>query len=243
MDVKGHNQAMTETSRNSGVTWSNAQPARFAAGMQNSSGSDNFNSVSCSSSTCVAAGSFMDVKGHNQAMTETSRNSGVTWSNAQPARFAAGMQNSSGSDNFNSVSCSSSTCVAAGNFTGVNFYHFAMTETSRNGGVTWANVQPVIFAGGFEYSPSSLVSVSCSSSTCMAVGSYTDARNNGQAMMETSSDGGVTWSNARPANYVASVRNAAPDDSSESASCSSLTCVAAGVFLGVKSYIGMTERP
>jgi uncharacterized repeat protein (TIGR02543 family) len=123
---------MTETSSNGGATWSNAQPATFATGVQNTAPNTYFIAVSCSGTTCVAAGELKDAAGNYEAMTATSSDGGATWSNAQPATFASGVQNTAPFDYFYAVSCSGTTCVAAGQFKDAAGNYEAMTEMTSS---------------------------------------------------------------------------------------------------------------
>jgi uncharacterized repeat protein (TIGR02543 family) len=187
-DAAGNNEAMTETSSNGGATWSNAQPATFATGVQNTAPNDFFSAVSCSGTTCVAAGGFYHGAG-NEAMTATSSDGGATWSNAQPATFASGVLNTAPNTYFIAVSCSGTTCVAAGELKDAAGNYEAMTATSSDGGATWSNAQPATFASGvqntapFDY----FYAVSCSGTTCVAAGQFKDAAGNYEAMTEMTS--------------------------------------------------------
>ena len=164
-------------------------------------------------------------------------------STATPATFASGVQNTAPNDSFNAVSCSGTTCVAAGQFKDAAGNNEAMTETSSNGGATWSNAQPATFATGVQNTaPNDFFSaVSCSGTTCVAAGGFYHGAGN-EAMTATSSDGGATWSNAQPATFASGVQNTAPNDSFYAVSCSGTTCVAAGQFKDAAgNYEAMTE--
>ena len=243
-DASGYDQAMTETSTDGGVNWSLAQPATFAPNLQNSSPNAFFNSVSCSGSSCVAAGQFKDASGRYQAMTESSSDGGVTWGLAQPAIFAPNVQNSSPHAAFYSVSCSSSTCVAAGQFADRSGHEQAMTETSTDGGVTWGLAQPATYAPNLQSTlPYAFFdSVSCSVSSCVAAGRFADGSGHDQAMTETSTDGGVNWGLAQPVTFAPNLQNSSPFTAFYSVSCSGSSCVAAGQFVDRSGrYQAMTE--
>jgi len=178
---------MTATSSDGGVTWANVRPVVFSSGVRNATPDDYFYSVSCSGSTCVAAGEFNDVSGNEEGMTATSSDGGVTWANAQPAVFSSGVQNATPDDYFYSVSCSGSNCAAAGQFYDVNGNYQSMTETSTDGGATWSVVQPAVFSSGVQNATPDdyFYSVSCSISSCVAAGEFNSISGNDAAMTET----------------------------------------------------------
>jgi hypothetical protein len=236
-------EAITETTSDGGVTWDVAQPIVFAGGVATDSQES---SVSCSGLTCVAAGTYVGTGIVVFAMTDTSSDGGLTWAIAQPATFAAGVQNTDTQTVFNSISCSGSTCVAAGQYFSAGFAEVAVTETSTDGGLTWATPQAVSLADGLQNATAPYAdfnAVSCSGSTCVAAGEFLDASGSIEAMTQTSSDGGASWSTARPATFAAGVQSpTTPTAYFYAVSCTSLTCVTAGVFLDPQpAYEAMTD--
>lgn len=226
-------RSMTATSTNGGVTWADAQATTFPTGMLDASAPYNeLESVSCSGMTCVAAGGYQNDQLYNSSMTVTSTNGGVTWANAQSDTFASGAQNVSQNSLFDTISCSGLNCVVAGQFEDASGDYQAATETSVDGGVTWANVQPASFAVGVENSSpnATFSSVSCSGTTCVAAGNYSDISGGFPAVTETSTDGGVTWANAQPASFAPGVQSSTPEAVFTSVSCSASACAAAGFF-------------
>jgi LPXTG-motif cell wall-anchored protein len=229
--VSGNSVAFTMTSTND--VWANAQPAIFAAGVQNAAPSDIFRSVSCASAgNCTAGGAFKNVSGNGEAFTMTSTN-GV-WANAQPAVFAAGVQNTSPQGDINSVSCASAgNCTAAGGFANVGGGNEAFTMTSTNG--IWANAQPATFAKGVQNAErqANLYSVSCASAgNCTAAGSFTNVSNGNEAFTMTSTKG--VWANAQPVVFAAGVQNTSTSTYFSAVSCASAgKCTAAGTFKNV----------
>jgi hypothetical protein len=228
-------QALTDTSSDGGTTWNAAQPVNISGGVLNTfNPSSFFNSVSCWGLNCVAAGYFYGANG-NMSVTDTSSDGGVTWGLAQPTSFAANIEAASPSASFDSISCSGVICVAAGQLYDVNGSDLAFTDTSSDGGVTWAVAQTSSFAAGVQYAlPQSYgFAVSCSSSTCVTAGEFEDVNGADQAFTDTSGDGGVTWANAQPASFAVGVQDPTRDAAFEGVSCSSSTCVAAGEFADV----------
>jgi hypothetical protein len=200
---------------------SQAQLLVLPVGAQNATPSSYLNSVSCSATTCVAAGSFTDVNGAEQAVTETSSDGGLTWSTGVPVTFAVGEFDSF----LNEVSCSGSTCAAVGTFSPNLSSDESFTVSSSNGGLTWTDAQPVNFANGVLFSQTIVdtgESVSCSGSTCVAVGLFVNAADQDQGFTVSSSNGGQTWTDAQPVVAV-STRSGL-----QSVSCTGVTCVVAG---------------
>ena len=70
-----------------GLSQPDAQPATIAPRVRSNIPSADFNSASCTTVSCVAAGNFRDADGNFEAMTETSMCSLVTWAEAQPSTF------------------------------------------------------------------------------------------------------------------------------------------------------------
>jgi hypothetical protein len=225
--------SMTDTSSDGGATWSVVQPTVYPPGSEDPSTPYSYlASVSCVALRCTVAGYFRTVAHTWQAMTDTSSNGGVTWAVAQPTNFAAGVSNPSTPNSFlTALSCSGTTCVAAGYFLNAVGSYQAMTVNSSDVGVTWAAAQPTNFVGQPSGPPfSQFLSVSCSGLTCVAAGQFQEVGSDQQAMTATSSDGGVAWSSAQPANFASGVQSGSPDANFQSVSCSGLTCVAAGQF-------------
>ncbi len=185
-DVAGRNQGMTETSTDGGLTGDLAQTVSFAAGVQYSTPSSFLNAVSCTGSTCVDVGGFVDADGNLEAMTQTSSNGGLNWANAEPPTFASGAQSASPTSEFATVSCAGSTCVVAGQYLDENGNAPTMTALSSDGGLTWSDAQPAVFASGVQSaSPYALFqSSSCSRLTCVVGGGFTDVNGNLEAMTQ-----------------------------------------------------------
>ena len=230
------------TSSGADEAWANVQPASLSSAVQNTSDNAQFTAVSCSELACVAAGYFVNTGGYEQGMTETSDNGGVSWTPSQSATFEAGVLSStSHENNLQSVSCSGTTCVAAGEFVDPSGYEQGMTLTSDNDGLTWSDAQPANYAPGLQALTSNFVAVSCSGSICAAVGNY--GNNQGyQGLIETSENGGLTWGDAQAVDLTNVVQNPSSTLSIfTSVSCSGSTCVAAGDLFNPNSYEAITE--
>ena len=229
LDNLGNDRAMTETSSDGGVTWSPIVSASYPSGVHSTVPSDEFTSVSCWGTTCVAAGYFVDAGQNTEAMTSTSSNSGATWSVSSPATYPAGVHNASPYDYFLSVTCTAVSCVAVGAFQDQSSSSELMTETSFDGGVTWGEAAPVQWTVA-SVSGGELSSVSCDGLKCAAAGT-TYISGQPHAVAITSIDGGATWSVGTPASFDPSLHKSWYYDRYDAVACAGLRCVAAGEFV------------
>jgi hypothetical protein len=161
--------------------------------------------ISCTSSTsCAAAGGYLDGSGTNQSLAETWN--GTAWSiSANPL---AGTQSL-----LVKVSCTSSTsCVAVGGY--LNGLGTNQTLVERWNGASWSIMSSPNEGNGDNF----LASISCASATsCVAIGTYTDGTGALQELAETWN--GFAWT----------VATSPGVDSLFGLSCASSTsCVAVG---------------
>jgi hypothetical protein len=156
----------------------------------------------------------------------------TTGSAAAPAiRAAAGARphvTTSGGNGVNDVTCvATGSCVAVGQYA-VEHGFIPLLDVER--GATWTVVIVPLPAGASTKAPNSELSgVSCTSSTtCVAVGSYTDAAGFQRPLLVSESRGAWT-SVSMP--LPAGADTATPDDTLESVSCASSTvCAAVGSY-------------
>jgi hypothetical protein len=178
----------------------------------------------------MASGDFVDRAGNQEAFSEQLIK-GV-WKVATPATYAAGVAATAPTAAFDAVSCAmNQVCVAAGWFTDSRGNVQAMSER-------WAPTQefhavPAKFATGVQNaSPSAaFTSISCATATaCTAVGFFTDANDNVQALHEAIGTG-VSVSASAPAVFGTSVQSTSPNARFVGVSCvNATTCTAAGSF-------------
>jgi hypothetical protein len=173
-------------------------------------GSGGFNAVSCATTTdCVAVGA--DAAG--AAVASISTNAGSSFA-SQPLP--------AGTPALSSVSCAgSSTCVAVGKDDIV---------ASGDGGATWS-------AHSLSNTDFTLLGVGCQSATLCLAGGINDhpLRQDNQAVIVTSTDGGVTWKQSAVPSFVAGVASIA---------CPSATrCIAVGSNVLVSNDAGATWSP
>ena len=229
LDAVGDTRAFSQTM--TGGVWDVAQPATFAAGVENSTRSSRFSAVSCTSEgACTAAGTFLNTGNWFEAFTQTMTNG--TWANGQRATFAGGVQNSHPDATFNAISCTSAgTCTAAGQFTNASGDVEAFTQTMTNG--TWANGQRATFAGGVQNShpDATFNAISCTSAgTCTAAGQFTNASGGVEAFTQTMTNG--AWANGQPPTFPPGVQHANRNSTFNDVACSGAgECTAAGSFV------------
>jgi putative Ig domain-containing protein len=138
-------------------------------------------------------------------------------------------------------------CTSPGNCVGVGGYQdtngqsdFLAAYVTESAGV-WGSAQPLALPPGYSTTVSSqrayLTSVSCPrEGDCVAVGSYTDASDNNQAMIATETAG--TWGAAHALTLPA---NAATMQGLHGAVLYSVSCTIVGDCLAVGSYVDTTN--
>jgi hypothetical protein len=138
-------------------------------------------------------------------------------------------------------------CTSPGNCVGVGGYQdtngqadFLATYVTESAGM-WGSAQPLLLPPGHNTTASDqrayLTSVSCTGAgTCVAVGSYTDASDNNQAMIATETAG--TWGTARA---LALPADAATMQGVHGAVLYSVNCTIVGNCLAVGSYVDTTN--
>ncbi|HEV2372961.1 MAG TPA: hypothetical protein VGS19_12415, partial [Streptosporangiaceae bacterium] len=143
-----------------------------------------FYSVSCSSPTnCLAVG-FYDVSDNEHALAETWN--GSQWSLADPPEPTGSTYTV-----LNGVSCTTSSCVAVGNYGDPSFNQQPLSEVYTAG--SWTTPTVSLPAGG---SNPDMTSVSCgATNACLAVGQYF----NGSADVPLAAKwNGATWASQKP---------------------------------------------
>lgn len=160
------------TSLDDGDSWT-MQPDAALAG-------DSLDSLTCPlPSTCFAAGSASQGAASSGIVLVTT-DLGANWTSATVPWEVGGVSD---------VQCNSlGTCLALPRFTNALAHVPTFVLQSTDGGSDWSLVQVAPASAGL-----SLTGVSCPTTSCLAVG--TEA---GVAAVETSSDGGDTWSAVDP---------------------------------------------
>jgi len=237
----GGSEAFTQTQTKG--AWATAVPASFATDVQSSIPSATFESVSCpASGECVAAGTFENTVGGNEAFTQTQTKG--AWATAVPASFATDVQSSIPSANFESISCPAvGECVAAGKFENASGDIEAFTQSQDHG--VWASALPATF--GIDVQSSApyayFVSVSClAAGACVAAGTFESADGGNEAFTQSQTNG--VWAIAKPVKINGVVQNSLPDVYIDSISCTTVSyCTAVGRLSNVEgNYVEFTQN-
>lgn len=200
-----------------------------------------FNSVSCSNALCVGVGSY-DPSNQQilRPLLALSRDAGLTWSypgSIPDVKFTPDNPNPP-TNNYSmvlqSVSCHDKTCVAVGHYPAKNGAR-PLVVTSRDAGKTW------IYPTSPTASRGLLNGVSCTASFCVAVGYYTDTKDQDRPLLGVSQDGGLTWKYSdQVAKPVFVPNNSHPfssDPALRSVSCSGKYCLVAGSYRDKKQVV------
>jgi hypothetical protein len=179
--------------------------------------------LACSSTTsCVSVGSAVDQAGRTRSVVAYFAGSAVTSVvyGTSPAGSAANPMAT-----LNAVACSSLSCTAVGHFNRASNVTAAMSTTLGATGVGTSVAIPAP-TGSATNALASLNAISCPTTTCQAVGGYTDHLGNQQAMSVQILNG-----NPAPSTTVAAPAGTAanPSFTLNGLSCTAvLTCRAVG---------------
>ena len=186
--------------------------------------------VSCGAvGSCVAAGTYTDTGGNQQAFVSTLASG--RWTTAKAV--LPGDANLNPQAQFQSVTCSGQTlCVLAGNYHDTTSQSQGVLLVDRSG--SWSTVEAPVPSDAGPTPGASLFTVSCGGpQNCVAVGSYTDSGGHHTALVETLAGG--SWTAVRapvPA-------DAAPGGAATlvGASCPTTTnCMLVGIYTGPGGY-------
>ncbi|MBI2785765.1 MAG: hypothetical protein HYX60_05440 [Legionella longbeachae] len=235
-------------SQNSGTTWTYPESTTAPIFTPNNTyafNSGNFASTSCTASSCINVGAYVDSATTLRPLLALSQDSGTTWTfpesitapvftpnNTYP--FSLGL--------FSGASCSGSSCVTVGFYFDSNSVARPLLASSQNSGATWAYPESItapvftpndtyFFAGG------SLVSASCAGGLCVAVGNYSSFAQNQYSqrpLLAYSQDSGTSW--IYPESITIPIFT--PNDTYpfhgsgvfSSTSCSDKACIAVGSY-------------
>jgi hypothetical protein len=200
--------------------------------------------ASCSGNTCIAVGLYTSTDTVVRPLLAITQNAGTSWSYpesitnvvftpANPNPFVdLGV--------FNDVSCINSTCVAVGSYNDGTIRR-PLLAYSQDLGSTWIfppePTAPLFTpASGNPYDhDGQFLSVSCTSSICIAVGSYVDDNNRTNPLLAQSLDSGVTWvfpySITQPVFMPNDTFPFQSDGMFNSAECKEDICIASGSYV------------
>jgi hypothetical protein len=191
-----------------GTSWS-IQTTPVPSGAEYS----NLAAVACTSSdACTAVGYYFDSSDVQDTLAEAWN--GTSWS-IQTTPDPSG----AGGNNLTGVSCTSSGCTAVGSYTDSSDANDALAEEWN--GTSWSIETTPVPSGAEE---SNLAGVSCTSSGCTAVGSYTDSSDAYDALAE--SWNGISWS----------IETTPEPSGAEGGSLSGVSCTSTGDCTAVGDY-------
>jgi hypothetical protein len=171
-------------------------------------------------SNCVAAGTYTDVNGDEQAFLETGQwNSWTTGEAVLPANTYAG---------FSAMACPAKTsCTAVGYYQDPAGNDQGLLVTGS--GTSWTAIKAPLPANAAASPEARIEAIACpSKSSCFAVGEYTDTSDDTRGLLLTGS--GTSWT---PAQMPLPANAGSPDGVAElfSLSCpSKSSCVAVGTY-------------
>lgn len=192
----------------------------------------------------IAAGQYRDSHMTRRPLLALSQDAGASWS--YPAAINAPTFTPQDINPFlnegiiASTSCNSTLCILAGLYNDQHQVVRPLLSLSRDAGQTWiypATINAPIFSpkNNYPFAHNGLfIGTSCSESTCIATGMYTDSYNKNRPLLALSQDSGTTWiypdSITNPIFTPHNNNRFASDGILYSASCSEAICIATGVY-------------
>lgn len=207
--------------------WSAAKEVP-GAGRLNAGGNAFVASLSCATAAdCAAGGSYVDANSQQEAFVASEI--GGTWQKAEEVPGTVSL-NAGGFAGVNAVSCPvTGSCVAGGYYVDAAGHRQAFVADEVDGNWQQAETVPgtsALNASGYA----SVSSLACSSAgSCVAVGSYVDAKSQQQAFLAEETDG--VWQDAEEVPGTAAL-NAGGGAGATSVACPTVgNCSAGGYFL------------
>jgi Fibronectin type III domain len=194
-----------------------------------SSSSYSLSSTACpAAGDCVAVGYYADSSGDQQGLIETESAGVWTATEVNASQLSSVAANPDLS--LVSVACASAgNCVATGYYTDASTNQQGLIETESGGTWTAATIQLTNLPSVSATPSVNMSSVACpDAQDCVAVGTYSDASGDQQALIYSQSGGAWTANGAD--------LGALETDSDPDASLSQVSCAAAGNCVAVGSY-------
>lgn len=192
-----------------------------------------YSNVKCTTTTCVAVGTYTTNSLTTYPLISTSQNKGVTWANTVDSNSSGLPTDFYNQGVLNAVDASGANFIAVGSYDDFSLVTYPWVGLSTNNGSTWtfpidSNTLVDDYSGNGVF-----YSASCSGKTCVAAGSYRNNENNTYPLVMTSSDQGQTWTYTMdsskpllPADFLSS----GGFGQVYSAACSGDICVVGGVY-------------
>jgi hypothetical protein len=231
---------MIAVSTNSGVTWtypiqSANMPAQYA-----SSGTLQAGKCSQNSPICTAHGSYTATDSKTYPVVALSSNAGSAWT--YPLQSTGPLPSDYlNNGSFTTSACHGTTCIAAGSYDNTAGTK-PFIATSHDSGASWSytlsSTSMTLPTSLKDLSYFNWADSSCSSTTCIVVGSYYSSNYQVYPLLAVSQDSGTTWS------FPISGEGLLPQDYNtnggfNSASCSNAICAAAGSYQNTEGYYPM----
>lgn len=241
----GANKPVLASSSDAAVTWayeidnSSTWPSNLVRGT--------FTSSACNRSSCIAAGYYTTSSGTFPQPPRfpllTKNLNGGSWQYQVTATgpFPANYQ-SSAFNQFTSTTCSSTTCLAWGEYRSNNMM-YPMILTIPNSGALYYSLDynSLALPSDFNGLNGSQGQINCSNNICVAAMSYNSTNGTDYPLVFTSNNSGQTWS------LAVDSRNNFPSDFSsqggfQTASCNGNVCGAAGSYNGSPAWIAVSTN-
>jgi hypothetical protein len=233
-DDNGIYEALIDTL--SGGTWTATEaPLPPNAGSE-LTGDTELDSISCTTATdCTAVGNYSENGGAFDALIDTLAGENWTATEAPLPPNAARATSNDPYPALSSVSCTSDGgCTAVGRYSDSERLSWALIDSLSDGTWTAAEAPEPVNTGteADGNQDDSLNSVSCSSaSSCSAVGTYNDADDYDDGLIESLADGTWTDTEAPQPSNAGTDRNGSQSTMLNSVSCSAVgDCAAVGFY-------------
>ncbi len=195
------------------------------------------NGVSCSGTNCTAAGSYTGTGAAQFPLVMQTSNSGESFAAAVDSITPALPTDYSSAGSFSNSYCSSTICLASGNYTSTapNQYAWLAQDVLTAGTWTYA-VTSTLSTGLPDYSSTSnFNATACDATNCVAAGNYmTNAGSLAQAPLVAQATGtGTGWAVVvDSANYPSDFTAPPGNFNLTGASCATAACIAVGSYTG-----------
>lgn len=180
--VGGIQEPLLIVSNNSGATWASVTPTLPPT----YSNLGTINSVTCEGNTCIATGVFFEAGFQARPLILVSNNLGSSWGFVTPT-LPGDFSNFGFA---NAVMCIGAICNTAGNYNDGSVTKPLLFH-SIDSGASWSSVSTTLPANFSD--TTSLRSIFCTGSNCIAAGDYTDGSFIQFPMLLVTSNQGASW--------------------------------------------------
>ncbi len=200
------------------------------------------NGINCDTGICVAVGNFLDHSSGIQHPGVAISPDRTNWTQIQLTLPSGYSEDAS----LNGVSCIQNSCVAAGNFTqDSTFNNFpGIVINTDNSQTTWAELvlSTLPEPPGITLVQGTLNGISCTTTACLAVGSYSDTFNNFYPAIAMSMDSQhIVWSQTALTELPSFSGIPMISGGFTGVTCAGTFCVAVGAYedASFKQYLGV----